>query len=110
MAVTGEPAYFPPIAGWRYEREPADPALIAQDWLMIRHTMWNYAGLIRSSKRLARAREILQELHLEISRFYQLAEVSDGIIGLRNGVEAALLIVQAASECRTSCGCHYRVD
>jgi L-aspartate oxidase len=110
MCATGEPAYFPPIAGWRYEREPADPALIAQDWLMIRHTMWNYAGLIRSSKRLARAREILQELHLEISRFYQQAEVTDGIIGLRNGVEAALLIVQAASECRASCGCHYRVD
>ena len=62
--------------------------------------MWNYVGLIRSGKRLARAREILQELQLEISHFYQRAALSDGIIGLRNGVEAALLITQAAIECR----------
>jgi len=36
--------YFPEIAGWRYEHEPADPALISQDWLTIQHTMWNYVG------------------------------------------------------------------
>jgi len=109
-AASGGSAYFPRIVGWRYEHEPADPALIAQDWLTIRHTMWNYVGLIRSGKRLARAREILQELQLEISHFYQRAALSDGIIGLRNGVEAALLITQAAIECRPSRGCHYRVD
>ena len=103
-------AYFPRIAPWRYERESSDPALIAQDWLTIRHTMWNYAGLIRSGKRLERAREILQELHLEISQFYQRAALDDAIIGLRNAVEASILIVRAATESRTSRGCHFRVD
>jgi len=63
--------YFPEIAGWRYEHEPADPALISQDWLTIQHTMWNYVGLIRSEKRLNRAMRVLRELDLEIARFYE---------------------------------------
>lgn len=100
----------PEIAPWRYEREPADPALIAQDWLTIRHTMWNYVGLVRSSKRLDRAHEILRELQIEIERFYKKAEISDAMIGLRNGVQTALAILLAATEARESRGCHYRVD
>lgn len=102
--------YFPPIADWQYEREPADPALIAQDWLTIQHTMWNYVGLIRSEKRLNRAHEILRELHLEVSGFYEKTEVTDAIIGLRNAIQTALVILLAAKECRQSLGCHYRVD
>jgi L-aspartate oxidase len=105
-----EDFYFPEIAGWRYQREPADPALIAQDWLTIQHTMWNYVGLIRSEKRLNRAMRILRELDLEIARFYENCEVSDGIIGLRNGILTSLLILDAAKQCRESLGCHYRTD
>lgn len=101
---------FPGIAEWRYEREPADPALIAQDWLTIQHTMWNYVGLIRSEKRLNRAMRVLRELDLEVARFYEKCEVSDSIIGLRNGILTALLILDGAVQCRESRGCHYRVD
>jgi L-aspartate oxidase len=102
--------YFPQIAPWRYEREPVDPALIAQDWLSIQQTMWNYVGLVRSEKRLNRAHEILRELHLEILRFYEKAEVTDAMVGLRNGIQTALAILLAAMECRQSLGCHYRID
>lgn len=105
-----EDFYFPEIAEWRYEREPADPALIAQDWLTIQHTMWNYVGLVRSEKRLNRAMRVLRELDLEIARFYEKCEVSDSIIGLRNGILAALLILEGAVQCRESRGCHYRLD
>jgi len=108
--ASGRTDDVPEIAPWHYEREPADPALIAQDWLTLRHTMWNYVGLIRSSKRLDRAHEILRELHLEIERFYKRAEISDGIIGLRNGVQTALALLLAATEARESRGCHYRTD
>lgn len=101
---------FPEIAPWRDEREPADPALIAQDWLTIRQTMWNYVGLVRSSKRLDRAHEILRELQIEIERFYKQAEMTDAMIGLRNGVQTALAILLAATEARENRGCHYRVD
>jgi L-aspartate oxidase len=102
--------YFPEIADWQYEREPADPALIAQDWLIIRHTMWNYVGLIRSEKRLNRALRILSELDLEITRFYEKCEVSDSVIGLRNGILTSLLILESARQARESRGCHYRTD
>ena len=108
--VGGYSFYFPKIADWRYEREPADPALIAQDWLTIQNTMWNYVGLIRSEKRLNRAERILRELELEIGRFYSNCEVSDPIVGLRNGILTALLILQGAEQSRDSRGCHYRVD
>jgi L-aspartate oxidase len=106
----GNDFYFPEIAGWRYEREPADPALISQDWLTIQHTMWNYVGLIRSEKRLNRAMRILRELDLEIARFYAKCEISDSIIGLRNGILTSLLILEAADQARESRGCHYRID
>ena len=102
--------YFPEIAGWRYEHEPADPALISQDWLTIQHTMWNYVGLIRSEKRLNRAMRVLRELDLEIARFYEKCEISDSIIGLRNGILTALLILDAADQAHESRGSHYRID
>lgn len=106
----GADFYFPGIAAWHYEHEPVDPALIAQDWLTIRHTMWNYVGLIRSERRMNRAMRILRELDLEIARFYQNSEISDSIVGLRNGILTALLILQAAQQSRQSRGCHFRID
>ena len=106
----GNEFYFPQVADWRYENEPADPALISQDWLTIQQTMWNYVGLIRSEKRLNRAMRVLRELDLEIARFYEKCEISDSIVGLRNGILTALLILEAADQARESRGCHFRID
>lgn len=102
--------YLPEIAPWVYEHENVDPAWITQDWLIVRHTMWNYVGLTRSRKRLHRAHEILRELHLEIGRFYARSELSDALIGLRNGIQTSLVVLLAAMEARSSRGCHYRTD
>jgi L-aspartate oxidase len=102
--------YIPSVAAWHYEHEPVDPALIAQDWLTIRHTMWNYVGLIRSERRMNRAMRILRELDLEIARFYRNSEISDSIVGLRNGILTSLLILDAAQQARQSRGAHFRVD
>jgi L-aspartate oxidase len=111
QAITrGDEFYFPQVADWRYENEPADPALISQDWTTIQQTMWNYVGLIRSEKRLNRAMRVLRELDLEIARFYEKCEISDSIIGLRNGILTSLLILEAADQARESRGCHYRID
>ncbi len=110
-AVTsGAPYYLPRIAAWKQETEPVDPALVAQDWLTIRQTMWNYVGLVRSRRRLDRAHQILRELHLEIGRFYAKSELSDALIGLRNGIQTALVVLLAAIEAKASAGAHYRVD
>jgi L-aspartate oxidase len=101
---------LPAVRAWQPEREPVDPALIAQDWMVIRHTMWNYVGLLRSEKRLDRAGRILSELQVEIEDFYRRGTMSDELIGLRNGVQTALAIRRAASDNRVSRGTHYRED
>lgn len=101
---------FPPIEPWVEEDELIDPALILQDWMTIKYTMWNYVGLVRSTKRLQRAKETLRELQQEIESFYARAKLNDDLIGLRDGVQASLAVLYAASENRVSRGCHYRVD
>jgi L-aspartate oxidase len=98
------------VRPWQPERETVDPALIAQDWMVIRHTMWNYVGLLRSEKRLDRAGRILSELQVEIEDFYRRGTMSDALIGLRNGIQTALAIRRAASDNRVSRGSHYRED
>lgn len=99
-----------PIRPWEPEKEPVDPALVAQDWLVVKHTMWNYVGLIRSRKRLERAGRILNELRQEVESFYRRGEMSDALVGLRNGVRTAVAILRAAVENPESRGCHYRED
>jgi L-aspartate oxidase len=100
----------PPVPPWLPEHEPVDPALIAQDGMVIRHTMWNYVGLLRSEKRLGRAGRILSELRVEIEDFYRRGTMSDALLGLRNGVQTALAIHRAASDNHVSRGCHYREE
>lgn len=90
--------------------EIADPALIAQDMTTIKHIMWNYVGLVRSAERLERAIDDLSHLRTEIDRFYRATRLTDGLIGLRAAVEAALIVARAAWENKASRGCHYRED
>jgi L-aspartate oxidase len=72
--------------------------------------MWNYAGIVRSPKRLTRARRILLELREEIQSFYRDYQVTQELIELRNAVQTALLVVHAASLNPVSKGCHYVVE
>lgn len=88
----------------------ADPALIQGDMQTIQNIMWHYVGLVRSADRLSRAIRELRHLWNEIETFYRTTRLSDGLIGLRNAVEAALIVAQAARHNRQSRGCHYRED
>ncbi|MEZ4869959.1 MAG: L-aspartate oxidase [Caldilineaceae bacterium] len=88
--------------------ETADPALISQDMGSIKHIMWNYVGLVRTTPRLERAQRELRRLETEIEQFYRKTRVSDELIGLRNAVRAAIIVADAAWRNRTSIGCHYR--
>jgi L-aspartate oxidase len=104
-------AHFKHIPPWQYTGlEDADPALIHQDWLDIRTTMWNYAGIVRTARRLERALADLGYLRHRIEQFYRTAHLSDDLVGLRNGILVALLVVQAALRNKRSRGCHYRRD
>jgi L-aspartate oxidase len=85
-----------------------DSALINQDMSVIKNIMWNYTGLIRTTERLQRAMRELRHLESEIERFYRTVRLTDGIIGLRNAVRAAIIVTISAWENKTSVGCHYR--
>lgn len=98
------------VPDWIMSRETPDPALMAQDWMSIRQTMWNYVGLERTIKRLRRARQILRELESEIEAFYEDSRLTDELIGLRNGVRVARMVTSAALANRKNRGCHYRID
>jgi L-aspartate oxidase len=100
------------IARWHDEglTEESDPLLIIQDWMMIKSTMWNYAGIVRSAKRLQRAVADLHYLAHRIEQFYRETKLSDTLIGLRNAIAAAQVIAEAAQRNPASRGCHYRQD
>lgn len=105
--VAREAFRLPAPRPWESPTRDADLVLVRQDLLQIQHTMWNYAGVVRSPKRLTRARRILIELREEIQSFYRGCRPTRELIELRNAVQTALLIVHAASLNPVSKGCHY---
>jgi len=105
--IARETFRLPEPPEWESPTREADPVLIRQDMQQIQHTMWNYAGVVRSPKRLTRARRILSELSEEIQTFYQGCRPTRELIDLRNAVQTALLVVHAASLNPHSRGCHF---
>jgi L-aspartate oxidase len=89
-------------------RDPAEPALIGQDTTTIQHIMWSYVGLVRTARGLERAVSELGHLEQEIGEFYAAAKLTDGLVGLRNSVQTALMVAEAARANTQSVGCHYR--
>ncbi|MBP9681548.1 MAG: L-aspartate oxidase [Bacteriovorax sp.] len=96
------------IKNWVGGTEEVDTALIHQDWLTLKQTMWNYVGLTRSKDRLSRAEAMFNELSDEINRFYKDASLVDSLIGLRNAVEVAQQVLMASRRNTQSIGCFFR--
>ncbi len=107
--LRGDRRLLPEPREWQSPDKTADPLLIRQDLSQIQQTMWNYAGIIRSPRRLARARRILLELREDIQAFYRDCRPTRELIELRNAVQTALLVVHAASLNPVSKGCHHVV-
>ncbi len=99
--------YFPPIGKWEQGKQTIDHSSIAQEWLSIKNTMWNLAGLIRSPNKLHSAMHTLRNLQSDIEQLYQNSILHSNIISLRNGAQTALAVIASATEARESCGTHY---
>ena len=97
------------IHRWYYPEkgEDVDPALVHQDWSTIRSTMWNYAGIIRTRKRLERARADLDYLRHRIEQFYKQARMDAKVVGLKHGIQVAQMITHAALANPVSKGAHF---
>lgn len=100
----------PAVEPWRHGNESVDPGFLEQDWLMLRHTMWNYVGLLKTEARLERARGILDELARGAGKLYRRARLTPSLLGLRHGVLAARLILEACENNGRSLGCYQRAD
>jgi L-aspartate oxidase len=106
LGRTINPDDIPP---WRDDGlDEPDPALINQDMTSIKHIMWNYVGLARTTQRLDRALSELHHLETEIESFYRKAKLTDALIGLRNAVRTAILTASAAWQNKRSMGAHFR--
>ncbi len=100
------------IPDWKHpgQVQNEDPALIAQDWMNIRSTMWNYAGINRTEQRLARACEDLRVLIKDLTNFYKRTPLSKPLIDLYHGCYAAYIVAMSALNNKQSIGCHALQD
>jgi L-aspartate oxidase len=89
---------------------PDEAVLVAHMWDEIRRLMWDYVGIVRTDKRLARARRRLQTLRSEIRDYYFRYLVTPDTLELRNLAVCAELIVKSAQKRRESRGLHYTLD
>jgi len=83
---------------------------IAATWLEVRSLMWNYVGIVRTNRRLDRARRRLEMIRAEVNSYYWNNLLTRDLIELRNLITVAELMVQSALLRRESRGLHYTVD
>ena len=101
-----------PLPAWDESQvEDADEqVVIAHNWDELRSLMWNYVGIVRTTKRLERALHRIDLLRAEIDDYYANFRVSRDLLELRNLVDCAELIVRSALLRHESRGLHYSRD
>ncbi len=100
------------VPKWEYTNSQNEDelAVIHHIWDEIRTLMWNYVGIIRTNKRLQRAKSRLENIQSEISEYYWDFQLSPEILELRNIAQVADLIVTSSLTRKESRGTHFNLD
>jgi L-aspartate oxidase len=105
-------AKVPKLPRWDESRvtDADEEIVLSHNWDELRRFMWDYVGIVRTTKRLERAMHRIRLLEREIDDYYANFRVSNDLIELRNLVQTAHLIVRSAQQRKESRGLHFSRD